>query len=323
MKMDMTLEVSDLPAPVAWLDARDDVVVSILQAPREHFRGGGRWSSRIAPGVVGAHDPRTLELRVLARPEGEIRKLRLNEEGSRMVAASWPRSPSQSPARVLVWDLEGRELARRDFERTHGWDCAWWKGKLAIGVRDRAWSTQHGPKVELWTADLERCFQRLDANDAGFDVVAAGGLIATCGTDMHLWWPSGERAIFSMHESWAHPPGEMGSAVLSGDGCLAAVVHDLWRDDEPQALIVRVDALEQEPVLIADGTSRHVDQLAFSPAGTMIALRLTERPEVRVHRSSDGIVMAELEVPNHRAIAWLDDSTLLVGGDTLTGWSLR
>ncbi|MEQ8459393.1 MAG: hypothetical protein RLO52_40390 [Sandaracinaceae bacterium] len=321
--MEKLLEVSDLPGPVAWLDVREGVVLSVLQAERDYSRLDGRWAWRTSPGVAGLHVGPELSFNALARPGCAIRRARLNTGASRVVAVLGPTESEHPLAAIVVWDLAGREVARREFDRTHGWDAAWFGDQLVLGVHDGAWTEAHGAKVEIWNADLDRPVDRLLVNDAGFDVVVEGSVVAACGNDLHLWWPGTERAPFSLHESSAAPPGEMGNGVLSPDGKLAAVVHDLWRPGEPQALIIRVDEPGAEPVTISDGTAHQVANLAFNSDGSLIAASLTERPDVRVYSARDGSVVGETQMPKHGALAWLDTETLLVGGPTLTAWRVR
>lgn len=318
-----TLEVANLPAPVAWLDARNGVVVSVLQAPARYT--SHPESMTIEPGAVHVHDATTLHpMAVMAHP-GWIWRAKLSPGGSQVVVVHLPdpSAPTLNDARISIWDVhERRELIARDLPMAR--DCAWWRNRLAIariesrGRHADGW----GPKVELWTIDLERCTDRLDVGDLGADVAAEGDVIAASGCDLHLWWPGSERSIFSLHGSPHGPPGEMGSSVLSRDGRLAAVVHHAWRPEEPRVVIIRVDALEAEPVQLLDPELENVEQLAFNADGSLLAVRISESSEIRIHGTTDGRLVTALSCPGHRAIAWQDSSRLLVGGETLSAWTI-
>ena len=114
----------------------------------------------------------------------------------------------------------------------------------------------------------------------------------------------------------------MGAGVLSRDGSLLALVHDLWYPGEPQAAIIDVTDTPRVVSLISDGTTKNFQKLAFSPDGSRLAVSLSEQPTVRVYRVADGALLNSVDVPNQRAVAWLNDVTLLIGGKTLTAWSL-
>lgn len=219
--------------------------------------------------------------------------------------------------KVTLLALDGTVLAERKLDGTY--DCAWWRGHLAIGTYNNPWTEDYGAKVEIWTDDLARCVDALYVNDAGFSVSAEKDVIVSSGIDVHVWWPEKDSST-SMHERFMKSiPGEMGSAVLSRDASLTAFVHHAG---EPQAVIVRNDDLDAGPVFISDGTRRYVRQVTFSPDGSKLAVKLSEDPEVRIHASSDGSLLETAQVEDGRAIAWLDSTTLLVGGDSLTAWKI-
>jgi hypothetical protein len=68
---------------------------------------------------------------------------------------------------------------------------------------------------------------------------------------------------------------------------------------------------------------RRVLSSSLAYPGGILSVSLSESPCVRVHRTSDGALLGEAMVPGQRAIAWLDASRLLIGGDALTVWLVR
>ena len=304
-----------LAAPIAMVDARNGRVVSARRSAKKAKLWCGKQS---AGDLVFVHEGDTLEVRERIRVAGEVRALRLSVDTRRVALVSYV--AESRDFRVVVMELDGRVLAART--NTQVRSCAWWNDHLVLGLCDRAWTNAHGSTAELWTADLERCVERLHSDDAGLDVASEAGVVAACGIDMHLWWPGDSREPWSQPASIGGVPGEIDGAVLTRDGRLAAVTHDLWHEGEAQAAIFRVDALDAEPLLISDGTRRHVAQLTFSPDGSRLALRLGESAEVRVHSTCDAACVGKTDVPGLSAIAWRDDRTLLVGGAGLSAWTV-
>lgn len=315
-------EVADLPSPVAGLDAHAGTIISILQAPPEHRR---LQSPFLAPGQVCLHDPVTLRPEIVDRPEGWIRRTRISRgDRHRVAVCSWPDQSTQAlgwPSVVDVWDLREGKRSTRTFPRRVD-DAVPWRDRIVLGVFEDPWTPRHEAKLRVWTASLDASVGELLADDAGDDVVAAGDVIAATGIDLHVWRPDRDERAFSLHESPFAPPGEMFGCAISDDGVCIAVCCDRWRAYEHQVMLLRADALASPPVLISDETTRNAGQLSFAPDGSAIAVSLSESPCVRVHRTSDGALLGEAMVPGQRAIAWLDASRLLVGGDALGVWSL-
>jgi hypothetical protein len=318
-------EVADLPSPVAWLDAYAGTIISILQAPPEHRR---LQSPVRAPGMVCLHDPVSLRPHVVDRPTGWIRRARLSRtEHERLAVCSWPLDAVTGRvfaprSRVDVWDLSATSRSTRTFEQRVE-DAVPWRDRVVLGGEEKdAWGPNHGAKLRVWTASLEACVDELRVRDAGFDVVAAGNVVAATGIDLHLWWPDRDAPAFSLHESTFAPPGEMGPCAISDDGAWVAVCCDRWRAHEHQVMLLRSDDLASPPVLISDDTTRNAAQVSIAPDGSAIAVSLSESPCIRVHRMRDGRLLGETMVPGQRAIAWLDTSRLLIGGDALSVWSL-
>lgn len=316
-----TLEIGDLPAPVAWLDAHAGTIVSILQAPVEY---GPEMRPLVSPGQICVHDPITLRPNVLARPRGRIGRARLSRSSrSRLTVCSWPDETTSrvgEPSVVDLWDLSGGTRATRTFAHVV-WDAVWWRGRVVLGVSEEPWTPQHGAKVRLWNESLEAPRGELVVNDAGLDVVAAGDVIAASGIDLHVWRADAGERPFSLHESPFAPAGEMGSCAISDDGACVAVSCDVRREGEPQVILLRTNDLASMPVRISDGTLGYAARLAMAPDGSAVAVSYSESPRVSVHRVRDGALLGEASVPGQRAIAWLDASRLLIGSDTLSLWS--
>lgn len=307
-------EVAELAAPVVALDARAGRLVSILQEPPTYPPQGLPVptfpSAQVC--VHGEH----LRPRVIGELAGGRHRLALSPDGARLVIVT------SRPGSVRVLDLESGDLvAFRELPRCR--DAAWWNERLAL--------VDGGPTVRIWASDISAEVQTLERTPIRslgdddprltFEVCAEAGVLAASGCDMQVWWPGTDRPSLTIFDAYDCLQGELLEGVLSRDGKLAAAGHDLRRPDEPQAIIVRLDE-PSAPVVITDGTTRGVAQLAFDPTATWLALRLAGCPGVRVHRVSDGAVLGQVPVPGQQALAWLEDSTLVIGGKTLTRWSV-
>ena len=336
-------ERTDLPASVARLEARHDTVVAILQAPPRRQKIGKRIETSIEQGGVYLLDPTDLRSRLLTELPRLIRRATPSVDRDRVAILFGGMKPPFRPTELLVVGLDGRQVAARSFDERVS-DCAWVGENLVLSVfGSRRRVDEVGKTAEVWSMDLATKLHELHVADFGADADAAKGIVAVSGIDLHLWRPGSDAPPFSLHHSKHAPPGEMGNAVLSPDGRRVAVVHDLRRGDEPQAVVLATEA-SSKAIEISDGTIRHVAELAFNPSGDLIALRVldanatasqlvrgpdgklvrkpfTDGPEIRVHRTSDGALAAKGENLGPRAMAWLDDTTLLLGGDTLSTWS--
>jgi hypothetical protein len=315
------LDITDLAAPVAWLDAYAGVTVSVLQGPPEYRH---LQPPVLAPGKVCLHDHDTLRPEILDCPTGWIRRARISRSDPRRVTVcSWPDSARAlgHPSVVDVWDLDRRQKTSRTFPKRVD-DATPWRDRILLGVFEAPWSARHGAKVRVWDAALERSVDELDEDDAGFEVVAAGDVIAATGIHLHVWRPDRNERAFSLGDWPFAPPGEMGPCAIADDGSRVAVVCDRRRAEEAQVMLLRSENLTVPPVLISDETRRNVEHACFSPDGSMLAVSLSESPCVRVHRTEDGALVGETMLAGQRAIAWLDRRRLLIGGETLSVWSV-
>ncbi len=235
---------------------------------------------------------------------------------------------------VRIFDVHARVIATRDWTGRSARDCVWLGDELVVSLSN----SERTVAAEVWSGDLATLLNALSGNVLGLAVDAGRDVVAVSGAELCLWRPTDETTFF-FYASGHAPPGEMGDAVLSRDGRFAAVVHDAIRTSEPQFVILATEG-DPHPLSFSDGTVRHADELAFSPNGELLAVRMSgsgvkvspveqgkmvqwkvfHPPIVRIHQTSDGAVIAEKEGLAPRAIGWLDDETLLTGGDTLTTW---
>jgi len=194
-------------------------------------------------------------------------------------------------------------------------------GRLLLGFYDQAWTDNAGPKIELWDRNLTAPQHQLRVNDAGFDLVSAGSVVACTGIDLHLWWPGSNRQVFSLHHQDWGPAGEMGPCAISKDASRVAVVLDRWRETEDQVWVLDVDNPRSHKA-IRDPTTKSASHVALSSDGQLAALRIQETDHLRVYDLERVELVADWEAPGVQVIAFHGQRRLLVGGSERTIWEI-
>ncbi len=248
---------------------------------------------------------------------GRIVTLCLDRDASRVGLVSRVERHTE----VVVLDAAGQRVMHRRFEFNTVFGLAIRGDRVAVGRHLRAWTPQHGPKVELYRGDLMTCVGSLDVNDGGNDVALTDSHVVACGIDVHVWWPDGSHPVFCVRDSKYSPPGEMGSASLSADGRRVAAIHDRMRPTEDAAFVLDVADLEAPPVRIRPAGWNQATRLAMSPDGTRLAMVLDGVDTVLLFRTDDGSEVAQLSTTSPSAVAWLDDNSLAIADATgLSTW---
>lgn len=314
-----TQVIEALPAPIVRLAARAGVAVAGLQqiAYRPPANGRGRAEREMGPASLWCLD-RQLRRRLAIDAPGQLYTVCLDAHATRIGVVS--RMDDQSTLVQVLDAVDGRLLASRRFVGSTVFGLALHDDIVAIGRHLRSWTPDHGPKVELYRLDLTTLVDRLDVNDAGFDVALDHSVVVSSGIDLHVWWPRSGRPPFGFYGSPHGPPGEMGSVVLSEDGRRAAVIHDRMRGIEDAALVLDLERIDAPPIRIRPSGSKQATRIALSPDGTLVALVLDTSDEVLLFRTEDGAEVARLPTTQPSAIAWLDASSLLVSGPALSIW---
>jgi len=160
-------------------------------------------------------------------------------------------------------------------------------------------------------------------------VSARGERVAAAANELHLWRVGEAEPFFQSGPD--HPEsaryGFGTSAILLDDDRFAA--HHWDRSPElAEADIVTIRSLADplDPGVALPGPPG-VYELAASPSGQRLALRLVEDPDqptsVRVHDTRDGRLLALLDDTPVSQVAWPDEDTLLIAGGTLSAWRLE
>jgi len=286
--------------------------------------GGGSLVSVAYPhegeSVLQRHDPRTLE------PDGgplvipAFARLALSPDGRRLVVAALPEGDAPGFLAVLVV-ADWSEQRRVDVASTIS-GVSWADDeRLVVGTVDSP------AVVEVWSAALTRTHS-LAVDEPFAEVSARGDLVAAAANELYLW-RVGELAPHFQSTS-DHPPsaryGFGTCGVLLDDERFAAHHYDR-SPENAEADIVTIRSLADPlgtgvPLMGPPG----VYELAASPNGERLALRLVEDPDqpttVRVHDTRDGRLLALLEDTPVGQVAWMDEDTLVIAGGTLSTWRL-
>lgn len=312
----------DLPAPVTRLVTRAGVGIAGLQRIDYQLppSGRGRLEKDMGPASLWCFDGE-LDVRRTIDVPGQLVTLCLDPSATR--AGVMSRLDDHASIVQLLSTEEGRALASRRFDDHSVFGLALHGDLVAVGRNVRAWTASHGAKVELYRPDLTTLVDRLDVDDAGHDVALRDGVVVASGIDLHIWWPGTRRPVFGLYGSTHGPPGEVGGVVMSEDGRRVAVIHDRWHATKDAALVLDLEHLEVPPLAIRPTGSKQATCIALSPDGLLVALVLDTTDEVLLFRVDDGTEIARLPIARPAAIAWLDASSLVVGGSTLSVWRCR
>ncbi len=272
--------------------------------------------------VLQRHHPPTLEPLGAPLEIPAFARVALSPDGGRVAIAALAEDDAAGFLATFA-TAHWTELARLEIPSVIG-SVSWADGeRIVTGTIGEA----EGARVEVWSASLERT-HALAVTGPFAEVSAHGDLVAAAGDELHLW-RVGEATPF-FHSSPDHPRSARyghGTCGILLDGVGFAAHHFDRSPEDDESDIVTVRSLEDplDPGVALMGPPA-VYELAASPSGRRLALRLVTEPEeptsVRVYDTREGRLLASLDDTPISQVAWQDEDTIVIAGGTLSAWRL-